>query len=47
MVEERRDGVVHQWVGFDEVQVGVVELLAVVWTRSCNDWKYDWRQHLT
>ena len=35
MVEERRHGVVHQRVSLDEVQVRVVQLLAVVRTRPC------------
>ena len=41
MVEERGDGVVHERVRLDEVQVGVVQLLAVVRARPCKDLKYE------
>ena len=41
MVEERGDGVVHERVRLDEVQVGVVQLLAVVRARPCKDLKCE------
>ena len=41
MVEERGNGVVHQGVRLDEVQVGIVQLLAVVRARTCKDVKYE------
>ena len=41
VVEERRHGVVHQRVSLDEVQVRVVQLLAVVRARPCKDLKYE------
>ena len=41
MVEERGNGVVHEGVRLDEVQVGIVQLLAVVRARTCKDVKYE------
>ena len=41
MVEEGGNGVVHEGVRLDEVQVGVVQLLAVVRARTCKHLKYE------
>ena len=41
MVEEGGNSIVHQGVRLDEVQVGVVQLLAVVRARACKQSKCE------